>query len=702
MMVLLSSMILFFNAITLQEEIPLIIEVEDNPHEIAKNIEAYHPSITILAIYDTVFQGVAIEASPRDLKQLQRTISYKKTYPVREYKTQETNNINNSVPFIMEHVSSHWTGKGVKVGVIDTGVDYTHPDLRLNYRGGYDLVDFDGDPMETTIEEGIPTTHGTHVAGIIAANGQMKGIAPDAELYAYRALGPGGTGTSVQVMAAIEQAVKDGMDVINLSLGNTINGPDWPTSVAVNRATEEGIAVVIANGNSGPNQWTVGSPASADQVISVGASTPPLELPYFYEPFSKKRIDVLPLQGAPPFTLNKANQIIQSPLEDEQLPRNSIVLYERGETPFAEMVLEAQEKGAEAVFIMNNEEGMFQGGVDARVEIPVAAISKEDGEWLKNQPENRYIEQKVEIVQDTVTDFSSRGPVTVNWNIKPDVVAPGASILSTIPGGYDSYNGTSMAAPHVAGVVALLKQAHPDWTVEQLKAALASTATPLDNALPIDQGAGKINVEAAINADTLVYNNFLHFGKVESPLERKKFQVEVENLSDEEMTYRFQHPENDPAIRFYLPASFTLKPNERKKISVEAAIQTNRAQSMEQGYLFLNDIPLPYLLLTEEADIPQAMGLEWGMEPINGTIQYQFYLVENANKITVDLYDARTFAYNGEIITLKDVTQGVIEGELEAEKLPPPGEYIANITIETDKEIFSYQEIFSYYEEEEE
>lgn len=701
-MVLLSSMILFFNAITLQEEIPLIIEVEDNPHEIAKNIEAYHPSITILAIYDTVFQGVAIEASPRDLKQLQRTISYKKTYPVREYKTQETNNINNSVPFIMEHVSSHWTGKGVKVGVIDTGVDYTHPDLRLNYRGGYDLVDFDGDPMETTIEEGIPTTHGTHVAGIIAANGQMKGIAPDAELYAYRALGPGGTGTSVQVMAAIEQAVKDGMDVINLSLGNTINGPDWPTSVAVNRATEEGIAVVIANGNSGPNQWTVGSPASADQVISVGASTPPLELPYFYEPFSKKRIDVLPLQGAPPFTLNKANQIIQSPLEDEQLPRNSIVLYERGETPFAEMVLEAQEKGAEAVFIMNNEEGMFQGGVDARVEIPVAAISKEDGEWLKNQPENRYIEQKVEIVQDTVTDFSSRGPVTVNWNIKPDVVAPGASILSTIPGGYDSYNGTSMAAPHVAGVVALLKQAHPDWTVEQLKAALASTATPLDNALPIDQGAGKINVEAAINADTLVYNNFLHFGKVESPLERKKFQVEVENLSDEEMTYRFQHPENDPAIRFYLPASFTLKPNERKKISVEAAIQTNRAQSMEQGYLFLNDIPLPYLLLTEEADIPQAMGLEWGMEPINGTIQYQFYLVENANKITVDLYDARTFAYNGEIITLKDVTQGVIEGELEAEKLPPPGEYIANITIETDKEIFSYQEIFSYYEEEEE
>lgn len=698
-MFFLSSLLLFFNSITLQEEVPLIIEVEDNPHEIAKNIKNHHPSISVLAIYDTVFQGIAIEANPRDLKKLQRTISYKKAHPVREYKTQETENISNSVPFIMNGVSDRWTGKGVKVGVIDTGVDYTHPDLRTNYRGGYDLVDFDGDPMETTIEEGIPTTHGTHVAGIIAANGQMKGIAPDAELYAYRALGPGGTGTSVQVMAAIEQAVKDEMDIINLSLGNSINGPDWPTSVAVNRATEEGVAVVIANGNSGPNQWTVGSPATADQVISVGASTPPLEIPYFYERFSKKRIDVLPMQGAPPFQLTKDSRIVKAPITEEQVPRRSIVLYERGEIPFAEMALEAQEKGAEAVFIMNSEEGLFQGGVDARVTIPVASISMEDGKWLKKHVTNQYLEQKTEIVQDTITDFSSRGPVTVNWNIKPDIVAPGASILSTIPGGYDSYNGTSMAAPHVAGVLALIKQAHPDWSVEQLKAALVSTANPLENALPIDQGAGKINIVDALSTDTLVYNNFLHFGKVERLLERNKLTVEVENISDEKITYRFQYPKNDPAIRFYLPAPFTLKPNEKRKIEIEAAIQSNRAQPMEQGYLYLNEIPLPYLLITEEAEIPKAMGLEWGLEPLNDTIQYQFYLVEDAHKITVDLYDSKTFALFGEMITLTDVKKGVIEGVLKEDQLPPPGEYIANVTIETDKETFSYQEIFSYYEE---
>src|SRR5699024_6505866 len=157
-----------------------------------------------------------------------------------------------------------YTGKGVKVGVIDTGIDYNHPDLEANYRGGYDLVDLDDDPMETDATQGMPTIpgthvsgiiaaqgemngiaadadnhpdlvanygggydlvdldddpvetdatqgmptiHGTHVSGIIAANGEMKGIAPDADIYAYRALGPGGSGSSVQVIAALERAV---------------------------------------------------------------------------------------------------------------------------------------------------------------------------------------------------------------------------------------------------------------------------------------------------------------------------------------------------------------------------------------------------------------------------------------------------------------------------------------------------------------
>src|SRR5699024_11478445 len=96
-------------------------------------------------------------------------------------------------------------------------------DLNANVKGWYDLVDLDDDPFETRPEEGIPTSHGTHVSGIIAANGELKGVAPNANLYAYRALGSGGQGTSIQVIAALEQAVKDDVDIINLSLGNSIN-----------------------------------------------------------------------------------------------------------------------------------------------------------------------------------------------------------------------------------------------------------------------------------------------------------------------------------------------------------------------------------------------------------------------------------------------------------------------------------------------
>ena len=93
--------------------------------------------------------------------------------------------------------------------------------------------------METTREQGEPTLHGTHVAGIIAANGNITGVAPQAEIYAYRALGPGGAGTSESVILAIEKAIQDDVDIINLSLGNDVNGPDLPTSLALDRAVEK-------------------------------------------------------------------------------------------------------------------------------------------------------------------------------------------------------------------------------------------------------------------------------------------------------------------------------------------------------------------------------------------------------------------------------------------------------------------------------
>ncbi|WP_228552299.1 S8 family serine peptidase [Gracilibacillus salitolerans] len=689
-MSLILSLFLFTSAIVDPTEYSFIIEVEGDPNEFAEEIETYHHNVEILAIYDTIFNGVAIKTDQHNLEKIKRRTNFQQTYSVQEYQTQlSQTNINESVPFLIPEPLS-FTGKGVKVGIVDTGIDYTHPDLQVNYSGGYDLVDFDDDPMESTAEQGMPTLHGSHVAGVIGANGQMKGVAPEAELYAYRALGPGGTGTSVQVMAAIEKAVKDGMDIINLSLGNAINGPDWPTSVAVNRATEQGVTVVIANGNTGPDLWTVGSPATANQVISVGASTPRLELPFLYDRFHDEKIEMIPMQGSSNWDFPRDLEVTD---KQEEIQNDTILIMDRSEIPFAQLALEAEKKGAAALLIANNEEGVFQGAVDPNTSIPVAAISQEDGKWLKENP--GYLSIDYEEIQDTVTEFSSRGPVTVNWAIKPEIVAPGASILSTVPGGYQALSGTSMAAPHVAGVLALLKEAHPDWTPAQLKAAILTTANPLENFLPIEQGAGKIDPKAALETDTLIHQSLLQFGKITDNSEHKVSKLTVENISDQAQQYAFDLPVQDQDIRFQLPQSFTLQPGERKEIEVKATIRSGQMEEgIKQGYLYLNDTPIPYMFLTEAHDIPKAMGLELTITPLEDTYHYQLYLVEEADKLTIDLYDAKTLEFVTTLVERTELKPGVIEGEIEQQE-QLQNQYIANITIKTNEnQTYQYQTVW--------
>src|SRR5699024_12355474 len=100
-----------------------------------------------------------------------------------------------------------------------------------------------------------------------------------------------------------------------------------------------------------------------------------------------------------------------------------------------------------------------------------------------------------ETVPRTLAPFSSKGPVSVNWMMKPDVIAPGVNILSTVPEGYEVLNGTSMAAPHVTGAAAVLKEAHPDWDASQIINALKTSAKKLDDADPVEQGAGTDQIE---------------------------------------------------------------------------------------------------------------------------------------------------------------------------------------------------------------
>ncbi|WP_088043327.1 S8 family serine peptidase [Bacillus sp. EAC] len=203
------------------------------------------------------------------------------------------------------------TGKGVKVGVIDTGLDYNHPDLSGEYQGGKDFVDNDNDPMETVYSDWLAaknandnlpsdqkdpnfptdyrnyiTSHGTHVAGTIAGQSRnnspfaVRGVAPDVQLYAYRVLGPHG-GADEDVIRGIEQSYTDGCKVINLSLGSPVNDSLSSSAIAINNITDLGVTAVIAAGNSGPAVGTLGTPGAAAKAITVGAITYPKEVPLF-------------------------------------------------------------------------------------------------------------------------------------------------------------------------------------------------------------------------------------------------------------------------------------------------------------------------------------------------------------------------------------------------------------------------------------
>ncbi|MGO4889149.1 S8 family serine peptidase [Anaerobacillus sp. MEB173] len=675
------------------EEKIVIVEVEDNPSEVMERVQKLIPEGEVRKMFTFLFSGFSYKVKEKDIDKLAAVSGVTRVDEVVTYQA----TIDDSVPFIggekiwkeLDSNGEHLTGKGVTVAVIDTGIDYNHPDLKKSYKGGYDLIDEDDDPMETVAGQGMATLHGTHVAGIIAANGKIRGVAPEAKILAYRALGPGGHGTTEQVIAAIERAVADGADVINLSLGNTVNGPDWPTSTALDRAVEQGVIAVTSNGNSGPKMWTVGSPGTSTKAISVGASSPPLKVPYLTIDRSEdKEFSLQLLRGSKPWTIKRDFPLVNCGLGRENEctdVEGKVALIKRGIIPFSTKAKNAESNGAKAVLIYNNTEGEFVGTLDADgINIPVASLSNEDGEWLLEQMEKKdlFLKTFYRQEEDLLAPFSSRGPVTFTWEVKPDVVAPGVDIHSTVPKGYLGLNGTSMAAPHVAGAAALIKQAHPDWTPQQVKAALMNTATLItdrngDVYPPHEQGAGRIQVNKAVTADTLVYPGAVTFGKMLRSDERqeKEIQLTVENQSDQEVTYYIEPPFVVPdGVQWKVPFSFTLKPKEKKNITVEIDIMPSvLSTGIHNGEILVKggkeDLHIPYLFFIEEPDYPRLMAFNFDFGDQPETYRYEMYLPGGAEEVGIALYDPDTFQFIKYLDVKKNVERGLLEVEIDQEKL---------------------------------
>ncbi|KAB2332512.1 S8 family serine peptidase [Bacillus mesophilum] len=679
------------------EEVAIIV-LKDGQNVQNVKKRAIEAGLEVRRTYHIALNAISVKGNSSAIQELQAETAVSFISSVNTYSVHSENNIEliggDLIRGYFDDEDHRLTGKGVKVGIIDTGLDYHHPDLARNYGGGHDVVDEDDDPMETRADAGKSTLHGTHVAGIIAANGRLKGVAPEATIIAYRALGPGGSGTTEQVIAAVEEAIKDKVDVLNLSLGNNVNGPDLPISMALNKAVDEGITAVASSGNSGPNIWSVGSPGTATKAISVGASTPSLMIPYLKVEGRNTRLQLL--QGSPAWKLDKSYPLADGGIgtkADLKNVKGKIVLIERGELTFSEKSQNAFEAGAEAVVIYNNTNGHFQGNLEGKHHIPVASLSKKDGNRLIKKMKNKTLLAHTNIIEekDLLADFSSRGPVTSTWEIKPDVVAPGVAIKSTIPGGYLPLQGTSMAAPHVAGACALLKQAHPDWGPVQIKSALMNTAKQLVNqtGLPYktyEQGAGRIQLEKALKTESLVMPGSLQFGKFKLADQQHMHttSIEIENTSRSDITYSFNIPHKVEGIQWELPLSFQIAPGKRKKVDIKMSADPRKlTEKIYDGSLTLNagadKIKIPYLYVLEEPNYPRVMGFAIGKGDKPGVYRYEAYLPGGAEEFGIALFDPESLRFIGFLDWKRKVKKGQLEEEIEESKLPATGLYLTKI-----------------------
>jgi minor extracellular serine protease Vpr len=495
-----------------------------------------------------------------------------------------------------------YTGKGIRVGIVDTGIDTDHPDFggsgtdgttafpSAKIVAGYDFVGdaFNADARSPRYQP-VPAPdddpddcqgHGTHVAGIVGADGDtsaggVRGVAPDVELGAYRVFGCEGSTTSDIIVAALERALADGMDVVNQSLGAAFQTwPQYPTAVASDNLVAAGVVMVASIGNSGASgTWSAGAPGVGNDVIGVAsfdntnvtaqvfqvdgrevAYAPGAGAP---EPPTSGSLDLVAL-GAPGSAAARTCEAVPT-----DVVAGKAVLVERGahaaypacDATFYAKALRAQQAGAAAVVLYNNVPGMFSPSVAGaeQITIPVVAITDTDGAALTAAAADgatlTWTDEVGSVENPTgglISSFSSYG-MTADLQLKPDLGAPGGSIYSTYPlenGRYATLSGTSMSAPHVAGAVALLLQARPDVETGEVRDLLQNSAQPavwsLNRSLgflePVHrQGAGMIQVDTAILTDTWVTPGKLSLGESEhGPVERT---LTVTNDGDTDVTF---------------------------------------------------------------------------------------------------------------------------------------------------------------------
>lgn len=542
-------------------------------------------------------------------------------------------------------------GQGIKVGIIDTGIDFTHfmmsgegtqaaykavdpkKTVEVGYpnkkvHGGIDLVGTEYDAASTTESRRIPVPddnpideqgHGTHVAGTVAGIGDnvyhYSGVAPLADLYSIKVFGADGSTSDSVVIAGMEYAVdpngdgdlSDRLDVLNLSLGSDFGSARGYYREVLARVDKAGIAVLIAAGNSGNFDYITGAPAVNDEALSVAASIDNSlvntlfgavlleskglgrKLTERIEGTVGKPISEVPGLKGKLVYIGLANEDLK-PEQIEAL-RGNVALIDRGLVPFQEKVGRATAAGAIAVVVVNNQEGapIAMGG-DKNFPIPAVMIPMDLGNQAKAEVQagnevtvDFTTTEKIERPEliDTITSFSSKGPRGGDAILKPEISAPGQQILSAAMGQGGAavrFSGTSMATPHMAGVLALMRQAYPTLTARELKSIAMGRTVPLKE--PVSrQGAGRVQVDRAVTSPLVALPEAFSLGRVQ--IEGRKVmsrELLVKNLTAEVLDLEVSYVSHEGNLKLQSSTALKVEGASAVQLSLNFAID---ARSMK-------------------------------------------------------------------------------------------------------------------------
>ena len=523
---------------------------------------------------DTVANALFVQMTPRRAAEVAGLAGIARVYPEKTYKLLLDHALG------LQRVTDAWgqiggmsnAGLGIKIGIIDTGIDSGHPAFQnsgLPAVDGFPRANKDTDlkftnskiivarSYDNTSLLGSPADdskgHGTGVAMIAAGLtnagplATITGVAPGAYLGNYKVFPDGLSGAPTSaILKALDDAVSDGMDVINMSLGSqpAERPADDILVKAVEMAAATGIIVVIAAGNEGPDLHSIASPGTSPSAITVGnslnerifAATTVVDgalLPYASFPGSGpnqlsaatgQMVDVSTLDG----TLDK-NGLACATLPAGSL-RGRIAFILRGTCTFEIKLNNAQEAGAIAALIYTTaaQPDGFTMSVGA-AKLPASLVSNADGLDIKLRlAQNNAVQGSLNFDKSPflvnsarIDDSSSRGP-SADDSIKPDLLAVGSSVYTASArslgtGGYLTASGTSLSAPMVAGAVALLKAVRPGLTARQYRSLLINSTSTFstDSLNPVSVelgGAGLLNMSAALKSTVAAIPSSLGFG----------------------------------------------------------------------------------------------------------------------------------------------------------------------------------------------